>query len=70
MLEELKQQLLAAVPTRYLSILEDADYGYSDITIIEMLSHRRTTYAAINKPDEIERNRNDLTATWNPEERI
>ena len=67
--EELKQQLLAAVPTRYLSILEDADYGYSDVSIIEMLTHLRTTYATI-EPEEIESNRNALTAAWNPEEPI
>ena len=68
--EELKQhQLLAAVPTRYLSILEDADYGYSDISIIEMRTHLRTTYATI-EPEEIECNPNALTGTWNPDEPI
>ena len=34
-----------------------------------MLTHFRTTYATI-EPEEIERNRNALTTTWNPEEPI
>ena len=34
-----------------------------------MLTHLRTTYATI-EPEEIERNRNALTTTWNPEEPI
>ena len=68
--EELKQQVLAAVSTRYLSILEDANYGYFDVSILKMLTHLEVTYAT-NEPKEIESNHNALsTIAWNPDEPI
>jgi hypothetical protein len=67
--EELKQHVLTAVPVRYLCILEDVDYGYSDVTILEMITHLKTTYCTI-EPEEFERNRNALTTAWNPDDPI
>ena len=63
--EELKQQVLAAVPTHYLSILNDADDGYSDVSILEMLTHLKAAYATI-EPREIESNRNASEETSYP----
>ena len=67
--EEMKQQVLTAVPTRYLCILEDVDYGYSDISILAMITHLKATYATV-EPKEIENNRNALTNACNPDEPI
>ena len=54
--EELKKQLLVAVPNRYLSILEDPIFGYADVTCNAMLTHLQTEYAQITNED-IELNR-------------
>jgi hypothetical protein len=36
---ELKQQLLKAVDSRYLQVLEDLDFGYADVSPQTMLNH-------------------------------
>ena len=61
--EELKKQILAAVEHRYLAALEDADFGFSDVSPCTMLNHLVTTHAQL-LPDDIERNRNTLTEPW------
>jgi hypothetical protein len=67
--EELKKQLLIAVPHRYLSILEDPVFGYADVTCHTMLTHLQTEYAQITNED-IELNRAKLSADWNPDDPI
>jgi hypothetical protein len=67
--EELKQQVLLAVPPRYFAILEDLDYGYADVPVLAILVHLKTTYAGV-KPEEIDANRALLSAPWNPDEPI
>jgi hypothetical protein len=59
--EEIKQQVLLAVPNRYFCVLEDDDYGYSDVSVLTILLHLKATYATI-EPEEIETNRARLTA--------
>jgi hypothetical protein len=65
--EELKRQILNAVAPRYLSILEDADFGYADVGPNAMLAHLQTTYGAVTN-EEIEANRAQLSTDWNPDE--
>ena len=65
--EELKKQLLLAVEARYLSILEDADFGFADIGANAMLAHLKTIYGEITN-EEIEANRANLSADWNPDD--
>jgi hypothetical protein len=67
--EQLKQQILKAVNSRYLQILENADFGYADVTPAAMLLHLKTTYGRIT-PEGIETNRNLLSATWSPDDPI
>ena len=64
--EELKKQILLAVPVRYLAILEDADLGFADVPASAMLAHLKTSYGNITI-EEIEANRSRLTADWNPD---
>lgn len=63
---ELKKQILAAVPNRYLNILADDDMGFADVTCATMLAHLKDTYGNITR-EELEINRNRLSAEWNPE---
>jgi hypothetical protein len=67
--EELKKKILLAVPTRYLSILEDTDFGFAVVSSNEMLAHLKATYGIITN-EEIESNRTQLATEWNPDEPI
>ena len=67
--EELKKQILQAVDNQYLKPLEDPDFGYSDTTPLEMLTHLMTTYGSVT-PQDIEANRDKLSEPWNPDEPI
>jgi hypothetical protein len=64
---ELKQQILAAVPSMYLRILSNKDFGFADISPHRFLNHLRTTYSDV-EPEELERNRATLKETWNVDE--
>ena len=55
----LTQQLLAAVENDFLAILENPDFGYTDISPGVMLSHLKEHYGTISS-DDIETNRNKL----------
>jgi hypothetical protein len=65
----LKQQIIAAVEYRYLQLLEDPDFGFSDVAPRVMLQHLRLTYGQVT-PDDIEQNRSLLSAEWNPDDPI
>ena len=67
--EELKKQILAAVPILYLATLSDDDMGFADVNCSAMLAHLRTTYGTITQA-ELETNRNRLTAAWPPKDPI
>jgi hypothetical protein len=66
---ELKQQILMAIPTRYLQILEDLEMGYSDVIPRQMLEHLKATYGII-AADDVENNRNRLSNDWSPDDPI
>jgi hypothetical protein len=60
----LKQQLLAAVDADFLRILEDADFGFTDVLPSTMLTHLKDTYGQISR-DDIEDNRKKLSTDLN-----
>jgi hypothetical protein len=66
---KLKQQILIAVESRYLQILEDLEFGFADVSPLEMLNHLKDTYGQVSA-DDIENNRNLLSADWNPDDPI
>jgi hypothetical protein len=50
--EELKKQLLAAVPDRYFSIQPTRQMGYADVSCAStILAHLQTTYGVITEED-------------------
>ena len=65
----LKAQLLAAIDTTFIKVLEDELFGYADVTPIQMLTHLRTTYVGL-KVEERGTIRESLRATWNPDDPI
>jgi hypothetical protein len=67
--EALKQQILLAVNTLYVQVLEDVDMGFADVTPTGMLMHLKATYGTIT-PEDIEANRAVLGSNWNPDEPI
>jgi hypothetical protein len=67
--EELKKQILAAVPVLYLAILSDDEMGFAEVTCDAMLAHLRTTYGTITQA-ELETNRTRLSAEWSPDDAI
>jgi hypothetical protein len=69
MMEELKKQIIAAVPNLYLNILADDDFGYADSTCEAMLTHLKTTYGVITR-EQLETNRARFSAEWPPEDPI
>lgn len=66
---ELKKQILTAVNSRYLSVLEDNDFGFADVTPQAMIAHLLATYGIVT-PDDIEANRLTLSAPWNVDEPV
>jgi len=67
--EELKKQILAAVDRLYLTILEDTTFGFSEVTVLDMLTHLSTTYSTITRND-LERNRASIATLWSPSDPI
>jgi hypothetical protein len=52
---ELKKQILQAVPHRCLQILEDDDFGFTDVSPLAMLQHLQATCGQV-RPDDLENN--------------
>jgi hypothetical protein len=50
--EELKRQLLSAVPPLYMDALKDVTFGFADVTPKAMLTHLHSEYGSI-KPDDL-----------------
>jgi len=61
--EEIKKQILAAVDRMYLTILEDATFGFANITVIDLLTHLSTTYSTITQSD-LEINCTSIATIW------
>jgi hypothetical protein len=67
--EDLKKQILLAVPPLYLDALKDIAFGFADVSCAQMLAHLQNEYGSI-EPDDLEANRARLSADWNPDEPI
>jgi hypothetical protein len=52
-----------------MKILADEDFGYADVTVPQILTRLRTTYATL-KDDDLETNCSKLSTPWNPDEPI
>jgi hypothetical protein len=66
--ENLKQQILEAVPNIYLQDLKDDVFGYANVTITQIITHLGTTYGQLHAND-LEGNQQNLTDQFlNPDE--
>jgi hypothetical protein len=65
--QELRKQIIAAVESKYFAALYDGDFGLADVTALALLQHLNDTYAII-APDDIERNRQQLSAIINTDD--
>jgi len=63
----LKQQLIAAVPDKYLSPLADPEFGYAMLTVFELFQYLMDTYGKI-APTDLTANLVSLTQPWTPED--
>ena len=61
--QSMKKQLLEAVDHLYLAELEDDVFGYSEVTIAQMITHLEATYGTITR-EELEKNRNSIATAW------
>jgi uncharacterized phage-associated protein len=62
----LRQQLIKAIPSTYISTLKHPEYGYSRVSPLTILTHLWTEYGTIS-PDELQANNTALnTPTWDP----
>ena len=60
----LKNQLVTAVDSLFLDDLEDADFGFANVTIPAMLAHLQTMYGKLTRA-ELEANRTSIATAWN-----
>jgi hypothetical protein len=67
--EAIRQQILIAVDATYHDVLSNDDFGYADVTIVALLQHLHTQYAALTA-DDLEENRDKLAQAWTPDEPI
>ena len=65
----LTAQITRAVDKVYLAALRDKVYGFSDVTLVQMLTHLVTKYAIITRA-ELEANRLQLSHAWNVDDPI
>jgi len=67
--EELKKQILGSIDCLYLTILEDATFGFSNVSVADMIAHLQTTYGTVTHTD-LEKNRASISTLWTPSEPI
>ncbi|KAG7348802.1 hypothetical protein IV203_011399 [Nitzschia inconspicua] len=65
--QTLRKQILTAVEPPFYHELEDREFGYMDVTLLQLLNHLTTDYGEIT-PQDLEENREKLRAPWNPVE--
>jgi hypothetical protein len=53
-----------------LTILEDPDMGFVDVTVLAMITHLKTKYGTRITNADRELNRADLSKAWNPDDPI
>jgi hypothetical protein len=63
--EQLMKMLIVAIPSLYLTTLEDDDLGLALVTPKQILAHLVTEFAAI-KADDLEANLAAMKAPWDP----
>ncbi len=67
--EELKKQILGAIDHLYLTILEDATFGFATVSVADMIAHLQNTYGTLTRTD-LEKNRASISSLWTPSEPI
>jgi len=67
--EELKKQILGSVDRLFLTILEDATFGFSNVSVADMIEHLQNTYGTVTRTD-LEKNRASISTLWSPSEPI
>jgi len=60
----IKNQIVEAVDSLYFDDLEDADFGFANVTIPTMLTHLQDTYGKLTRA-ELEANRASIATAWN-----
>ena len=63
----LKRLLLQAIDKTYISSLADPLFGYTNVSVHQILRHLETTYAALD-PDALFKNLEELRSPWEPAE--
>ena len=63
--KKLKQQLLSAVDKSYLSSLDDDMFGFTNVTLVQLITHLVDNYAEIDA-DALTKNMEDLKLPWEP----
>jgi hypothetical protein len=67
--EQLKSQLVKAVPKTALIPLQNRRHGFRHVTVAQLLAHLMTEYGTITNND-LERNHAELISAWNPSDGI
>jgi len=67
--EELKKQLLEAVDCLYFAALDDDMFGFSEVSIADLVVHLHTTYGPITC-SELESNCASIATMWTPKDPI
>ena len=63
---QLKAQLMQAIPDTYREALADMDLGYSEVTAMDLLDHIVDTYGTITTID-LEANLQQIATPWDPD---
>ena len=56
--------VLDAINKIYLAELEDKDFGFAEVSALDMLEHLKDCYTTVSR-DNLEQNRESLKAAWN-----
>jgi len=67
--EEIKKQILEAIEQLYLAALDDDTFGFSKVSIANMITHLSTNYSPIMRR-ELETNRASIASMWTPDDPI
>ena len=67
--KKLKQQILAAVDKSFISSLDDDIFGFTNVTVVQLLTHLSDNYARIDQ-DALTANLEELKLPWEPAETL
>lgn len=65
----LKKQVIAAVERDYICSLEDANFGFAQVTTRQLIEHLENAYGQVDQ-DALDANRTELELPWEPAESI